>query len=658
MRILSATTGIPAVILSVFVAVFPAFSQTPSQNGAGLAAALSEVSSENWAEAVRIAGTNQDPIAAEIVEWHRLRAGVGTFGQYEAFVNANADWPGLPLLFKASEASIPDGTDANRIVRYFASQKPQTGRGALRLAQAYKALGQTDAANAEAARAWTKFLLSQSEQAALWGGFSNALRAHNVERLDMLLWRQRLNEGMRMYDLVPADQRQLAEARVALQRSKNGVTAMINALPASVSGSGGLAFDRLRWRVDHDDWDGVHDMLVERSTSHEALGRPEYWQDRRRTYARRAMRAGNNQHAYLLASQHFLTPEQNGYKDLEWLAGFLALRKLNDPQRALLHFQKFRASVQSPISVGRAGYWLGRTYEAMGQRDNARAAYTLGATYQTSFYGQLAAERAGLPADRSIAGGDLPQDWTRQAFLRQDSVRAALVLHSAGHYDLTRRFLTHASETMTTTERAALGELAIDLQLPNTALKIGKEAAKSGVVIPRAYYPITDLATFRSNIDPALTMSIARQESELFAQARSSVGALGLMQVMPATAKAVAKGLDIGFSQDRLLNDWQYNATLGNEYLDQMLKRYSGSTVLAAAAYNAGPHRADRWIREYGDPRSPNIDAVDWIETIPFNETRNYVMRVNESMFTYRARISGRTPALNLAQALKTGGGS
>ncbi len=658
MRILSMTSGLPAAIFSVFFAVCAASAQTPSQNGAGLAAALTEVSKENWNEAARLANANQDPIAADIIEWHRLRAGRGNFAQYEAFVNTNPDWPGLPLLYKASEPTIPDGVDARRIIRYFANQKPQTGRGSFRLAQAHKSLGQTNEANAEAARAWTNFLLSQTEQSILWGSFSSTLRAHNIERLDMLLWRQRLTEGMRMYDLVPTEQRQLAEVRVALQRGKGGVNAMINALPASVASSGGLAFDRLRWRVDHDNWDGVHEMLVERSTSLNALGRPEYWQDRRRTYARRAMRAGNHQAAYLLASQHFLTPDQNGYKDLEWLAGFLALRKLNDPQRALLHFQRFRATVESPISVGRAGYWLGRTYEAMGQRDNARTFYTLGATYQTSFYGQLAAERAGLPADRSIAGAELPADWTRQPFLREDSVRAALILHSAGHYDLTRRFLTHASETMSAPERAALGQLAMDLQLPNTALKIGKEAATIGLVLPRAYYPVTDLATFRSNVASELTMSIARQESELFATARSSVGALGLMQVMPATAKSVASGLGIAYSQDRLATDWQYNATIGNAYLDQMLKRYSGSTLLAAAAYNAGPHRADRWIRDYGDPRSPNIDAVDWIETIPFNETRNYVMRVNESLFTYRARISGRTPALNLAQALKIGGGS
>lgn len=649
------SSGFPAAILFI-AAISAAHAQTPTQNGAKLTQALQAVEASDWGTAASIAQRNQDPIAVKIVEWNRLRAGEGTFSEYEAFVDTNPDWPGLPLMMKTSETVIPLNADPMRIRRYFANQQPQTGRGALAFALALKATHNPNDSAAEAARAWRDFNLSQSEQSALWSAFKSALQPYNVERLDRLLWDRRVTEAQRMLPLVSTNQRALAEVRIALLRDKNGVDAMIFALPASLKRDPGLAFDRFRWRIANDYWDSAEAMLVERSTSLANLGRPEYWSDKRRTYARRAMRKGNYQTAYLLASQHFLKPDQSAYKDLEWLAGFIALQKLNDPAQALVHFQKFRASIQSPISVGRAGYWLGRSYEALGESANARASYALAASYQTSFYGQLAAERANLPADQTIAGAHTPPDWTNQPFLQTDSIRAAFLFHFAGEELLARRFFSHAAESMSPIEQSALGQLALDLNRPNTALKIGKLAATNGFVIQQSYYPVTDLARFNGPVPPEAAMAIARQESELYANAQSSVGALGLMQVMPATAKAVAKGLGISYSTTKLAQDWEYNATIGTAYLAEMLERYNGSYVLAAAAYNAGPHRADRWIKDYGDPRNANVDTIEWIETIPFRETRNYVMRVTEALFVYRARISGKAPMMILTHELKRGG--
>ncbi len=656
MRIFSLGRVGVAALLCVLLGTLGATAQTPQRNGAALANTLDLISDQKFAEAARLAASNQDPIAVEIVEWYRLRDSSAPFSDYETFLATNSDWPGLDRLRYVAETQLSESIAPQRIVAFFANQPPQSGQGGLMLARALQDVGRTSEAQAEIIRIWTTFALSEAEQNAILADFGTTLRPYHDERLDMLMWRQRLNEGMRMFGLVSTDARKLAEVRIALQRQENGVDSMIAALPSHLQTNAGLAFDRFRWRREKGYWDSAQDMMVERSRSLDALGRPEYWSDQRRTYARRAMRLGQHQTAYLLASQHFLTPDVEDYKDLEWLAGFIALRKLNNPQQALIHFQKFRASVESPISVGRAGYWLGRTYEALGDMENARISYQLGATYQTSFYGQLSAERAGLPADASLTGSNLPPDWTRQAFLRTDSVRAAILFHNAGRDDLTRWFLVHASETMSVPERAAVAQLAFDMGLPNTALKIAKEAANYGYVIPDAYYPVTELAKFDSPVPPELQMAIARQESELHPLAESPVGALGLMQVMPATAKSVAKRLGITYSRDRLASDWQYNARLGTAYLDEMLDRYSGSIILAAAAYNAGPHRADRWIVDYGDPRSPNIDAVDWIETIPFNETRNYVMRIAESVFVYRMRISGQVQPLTLSEDLKRGG--
>lgn len=643
--------GLPVALAFVVSSVFGVAAQSPSQNGAALAASLHAAEAGEWEKAANLARQNQDPIAVEIIEWNRLRAGNGRFDQYESFLNANADWPGLPLLQKVSEQHIPEGLNPQRVINYFAMQAPQTGWGALRLAQAYQTQGQGAKAGAEAIYAWREFSLSEVEQDALWGRFET-LKPHNADRLDVLLWKRKVTEAGRMLSLVSSTKRALAEVRIALQRDKTGVDAMISALPDLEQRDAGLAYDRFRWRISKDYWDSAHDMLVERSGAYDSLGRPEFWADKRRTYARRAMRNGDDRTAYYLASQHFLTPDQNGYADLEWLSGFLALRKLGDPARAAIHFRNLQVSIVSPISVGRTGYWLGRSYEAMGDAANSKASYALAATYQTSFYGQLAAERAGLAADQSITGTEIPSDWTKQAFLRSDSVRAGFLFHFAGENLLTRRFFTHASESMSVQERAALGQLASDLGQPNTALKIAKTAAANGDVLPNAYYPVTDLAEFAGPVPAELALAIARQESEFNPDAQSSVGAMGLMQVMPATAKIVAKRLGISYSSKSLGNDWKYNAQIGTAYLAQMLERFNGSALLAAAAYNAGPNRVDVWIKEYGDPRTTNVDAIDWIETIPYRETRNYVMRVNEALFVYRARLTGEVPVLELGRKL------
>jgi len=645
-----------AVLVCAVSMVQSVAAQTPAKNGQALAVALDLADQGDWQGAVNLAAKIPDALAFDIITWERLRAGEGAFAEYETFLRNNPDWPGLPLLQKMSEDKIPANATLSRVVGYFSNQKPQTAAGSLRYALALRASNQERAASAEAVRAWTTLSLNDAEQTAFYADFSRALKSYNTERLDYLLWTRRVTEAGQMLNLVPADQRKLAEVRIALQQDKHGVDAMIKALPRSVKNAAGLAYDRFRWRLDKQFWDAAAEMLLQRSTSKDAIGRPEFWASKRQTYARRAMRAGDFATAYKLASQHYLTPDQSGYSDLEWLSGFIALRKLNDPSRALRHFQKFRAAIASPISVGRAGYWLGRTYEALGDKANARTSYGLAANYQTSFYGQLAAERAGLPADPAIIGAGLPPDWTHESFLNSDPVHAAVLLHFAGDELLSRRFFLQAALGLSVAQQAALGQMALDLDQHSTAVKIGKLAAQNGVVIQQSYYPLNALATMESPVPSELAMAIARQESELYAQAQSSVGALGLMQVMPATAKRVAKSLGVAYSRDKLLGDWSYNATIGTGYLKQMLDRYNGNYLLSAAAYNAGPGRADRWIVDYGDPRAPGVDAIDWIETIPYRETRNYVMRVTESLFTYRARISGKLSPLTLAEDLKRGG--
>ena len=381
------------------------------------------------------------------------------------------------------------------------------------------------------------------------------------------------------------------------------------------------------------------------------------WMERRPGLARSALRRGDVRAAYDLAAQNFGTAGSGAdYADAEWLAGYVALTRLDDPALAARHFARFAAAVGTPISLGRAGYWLGLALERAGDEAGAQAAYADGARHQTSFYGQLAAQRGGAPTDPRLAGEGAAPDWREAAFLASPTVQAGRLLALAGDDARASQFLRHAADAMDAEARAALAQMAIDLGLPHVGVRIAKDAAAKGMLLPRQYYPVDAIAQADWPVPTELALAIARQESEFNPRAESAAGALGLMQLMPGTAADVAGALRLGYEPGRLTGDPMYNARLGTAYLAQMLETFDGSYVLAAAAYNAGPRRVDQWLAANGDPRRASVDPVEWIEAIPFEETRNYVMRVLESLHVYRARLQGSAPPIRLAADIERTG--
>ena len=637
------------LILAAFMLAFsPVRAQTPQEDGTQFAAAIEAVVVSDWETASARAARVSDPIALEIIDWYRLRAGDGSFAEYELFLTENADWPGLAKIARKGEVVMTGSVSNRRVLAYFSTRTPQTGLGMQRYAAA---LPPADS-RAVIASAWQDMELNASERANFLADYPRIIAEVHVARLDNLLWSGKRTAAREMLSLVDAGHRALANARLGLQEDSNGVDTLIAAIPPALQNDAGLAYDRFVWRAKKGYSESAIELLLARSVSEASLGRPEKWASRRRTYARRAMRAGDAALAYRIASPHYL-PSGSNYADLEWLSGYLSLRKLGNAPRAVRHFQRFRAAIASPISVGRAGYWLGEAHLAAGDESAAYQAFLMGARFQTSFYGQLAASRAGVAPDALLTGPEFPPDWTKAAFLAEDNVRAGVLFYFAGEPARAKMFLNLAASRLNLRGRAAVAQLLLDLDEPHIALRIAKGAATNGDVIPAPYYPLHGLADFAEAVPAELAMSIARQESEMNAAARSPVGALGLMQVMPATAKTVAHGLGISYSERRLAADWQYNARIGTAYLAQMLERFDGSVLLAAAAYNAGPSRAERWIRDCGDPRLESVDAVDRIESIPYRETRNYVMRVLEAQFVYRARISGQVGPLTLAFELQ-----
>ncbi|MGC9369494.1 MAG: transglycosylase SLT domain-containing protein [Paracoccaceae bacterium] len=639
---------IPTLLCALWLAGSPA---ARAADEAPLVPVMEAVRADEWARAAALA-RGIGAVAEDIVRWRRLRAGEGDFDAYRDFLARRADWPGLDRVRSRGEGTIPEGADPAEIIAYFGGRAPVTGLGALRLVAAYRALGRGGDAQAQAVLTWRSLPLGAKGHADLLDWYGPLLAPHHAARLDALLWQGADDDARLMLSLVDQGWRALAVARMTLRARGGGVDALIAAVPGQLAGDGGLAWERFDWRRDKGRHEDAITLLDERSISAESLGRPERWANWRRIYARRMMRDGQAELAYRLAANHFLA-QGSDYADLEWLAGYIALRQLDEPEVALAHFRRFHSAVETPISLGRAGYWEGRALEALGRAEEAQAAYRAAGQHQTSFYGQLAAEKAGLPMDPALAGTESYPDWRQADFTGSSLIEAARLFHEAGERNLAEWFLTHLAENAGAEGQAQLSGLALDWGEPHIALRIAKVAAGGGTILPRAYFPVTELADLDHPVAPELVLAIARRESEFDPGVTSGAGARGLMQLMPGTARLVAEELEIAYAPGRLLSDPDYNATLGAAYLSRLVEEFGNNVVLVAAGYNAGPGRPRRWVEEFGDPRSAGVDAVDWIETIPFRETRNYVMRVAESLVIYRARLSGEAVPLKLSEELK-----
>ncbi len=622
--------------LLMIVALLMANTANAADGPKPLASAISALQAGRWENAERLA-KRAGPAAETLIEWYRLRAGSGTPDQIEQFLARHGDWPGLALLRRRSEPAFIEATDA-QVLSFFKDSHPRTGAGVLRHAVAQNRAGQKTEAQAGLARAWRNMEFGPQTQALFLSAHGNLLTPHHWARTEMLLWNGKREAAEAMLPLLSSDQQKLANARLAVQGNRRGLDAMIGVLPDALRNDPGLAHDRFNWRIKKGNRQDAIELILRQSALPDGLGQPAKWAGWRRHLARREMREGNARRAYALASSHHLK-SGSSYSDLEWLSGYLALRYLNDPDLALDHFQRFRSAVETPISLGRAGYWIGRTQETLGDREAAQIAYRDGAQYQTSFYGLLAAEKAGIGLDPMLSGAGPKPSWRNAPFTQSELYQVGILALNAGHLSLAERFFVQLSTTLPDDDLPLLGQMAIDLGSPHLAVMIGKQAARRGITLPAPYYALHPLAKMNLPVPTEMSLAIARRESEFDPSVVSGAGAQGLMQLMPGTARDVARDLSLEHEPSRVRSDWRYNAQLGSTYLAQLGTRFDGNVVLVSAGYNAGPQRPINWMEQRGDPRRTNVDVVDWIEHIPFRETRNYVMRVAESLPIYRARL-------------------
>lgn len=605
-----------------------------AEESVALRNALAAAAAKDWPRAEAVA---EGAVGQDIIRWMRLRAGEGTLTEYESFLALRPDWPGLPLLRQKGEVAVARSTTPDRVIAWFTADRPATPAGSMALIRALRASGRAEEAGAEARRAWLRLTFDAAEEDAFLALAGPLAADTHVARAERLLWDDRLSEARRMLPRLPEGPRALTAARLALREGKDGVNALVDRVPVSLRGDPGLAHDRFQWRMDKGLYDSAAELILQRSEAG-TLGRPEAWAARRASLARQLHEMGAGRTAWRVAATHGLAGGAD-YADLEFLAGFIALRNLGDPATARLHFQRLKGAVKTPISLSRADYWLGRAEEAAGNAEAARVAYAAAARHQTAYYGLLAAERLGMTLDlRPLAGGGAADTGALPA---SSVLAAARLLLRAGDRAQGKRFLLHLAGGMDGGGIARLAAMATAMNEPHVALLLAKAAAERGVILPGAYFPVTGMVPDGLPVSRALALAIARRESEFDPSVVSPAGAMGLMQVMPGTAQMMATETGLPYARSRLTTDPGYNVAMGSAYLKVLVDEFGPAVALVAAGYNAGPGRPRRWITAFGDPRAPEVDVVDWVERIPIGETRTYVMRVVESLVIYRALLRG-----------------
>lgn len=604
--------------------------------------------SAKWTTVFRLTQRGENKLVAKILRWqYMVRTGnKATFAQISHFIEGNPDWPWPFSLRRRAEEALAKGGPADMppkaMIDWLDRYPPITPDGRIVLLEALSEIGETERANGLARRIWVHDNLRNSQERRVLRRYRAALsKADHWARLDRLIWDGRWREAQRMLSRVSKTQRALARARIRLSRMHGGVDNAIQRVPASLRNDPGLLYERARWRRRKGKVRAAFEIL---SNLPAEIQRPERWWLERAITARRLLMAGKHEDAFTLVSDHGLWPGSAEFAHAEWLTGWLALRYLDRPAEALLRFERLQAAVRYPISRARAAYWAGRAANVLEDRVAARQWHLEAARYGETFYGQIAGRKIADPDRLDDRPGPTPGAVERAAFESRELVRVVHLLDQIGRDKLVGLFARRIARLDSDPNWLKLTtELADKIGRRDLGVRIARHAYMEGIRVADAAYPL--IAMPKTAVEPALMLAIGRQESNFSVSAISHAGARGMMQLMPSTARSTARKINRRYSRARLTRDADYNIRLGMAHLGHLLKRYDNNYVLAIAAYNAGARATRRWIRVFGDPRGPDVDLIDWIETIPLSETRNYVQRVLETLEIYRDLLDTPGPA-------------
>jgi len=608
-----------------------------ASEAAALGAAFKAVDESRFADARAAVANFNNPLLVRIVEWSVLRVAPrkdADFASTWRFLRESPDWPEPEVLRRQAEDRIGPATPPQEVVRYFTAFPPLTSAGQMRRLEAASAASPADVPKF-ASDSWRNATFRKADEEEFLSKYGQHLSGDDqIARFDRILREGRAPTARELMPKLPPDYQPLAEARLAMATRAADATTVLRGVPAAKLAEPTIKLEQLAWLRRTGNFNDAKAIALQATAN-----QTDAWWNERQQLARDLLAAGHAADAYAVTVPHGQT-KGIAFAEAEFLAGWIALRHLKKPAEAQKHFQTLYDGAPTDFSKSRAAYWLGRTHEAANRPKEATDWFSRAAAFGQTFYGQLAARK--LPGgSRQLPSDPVTSDADQQALAGRELVTVARYIGQSGDSERTRPFLLRLARLVTGPgETLLLAHLASELKRPDVALTIALRATNSGVTLFDASFPVVDLGTTGS-IERALALALTRQESGFNAAAVSSSGALGLMQLLPATAREVAGKMSVPFVQDKLTSDPQYNVALGSQYLAQMLGRFGGSYEIALAAYNAGPGRVAGWLGTMGDPRAGKIDMVDWIEMIPFRETRNYVQSIMAGVGVYRDRLNG-----------------
>jgi len=626
----------PATPTELSQALSSAKALSPAE-AAALGAAFKAVDESRYADARAAVANFNNPLLTRIVDWSVLRVAPRTDADFAStwrFLRENPDWPEPEVLRRQAEDRIGPATPAQEVFRYFTAFPPLTSAGHMRRLEAASAISPASVPKF-AGDSWRNATFKKADEEEFLNKYSQYLSGDDqIARFDRIMREGRAPAARDLLPKLPPDYQPVAEARLAMATKAADATTVLRGVAPARLADPTIKLEQLAWLRRTGNLAEAKALAAQPPAQ-----QTDAWWNERQQLARELLSAGRTADAYAVTVQHGQT-KGIPFAEAEFLAGWIALRHLKKPAEAQKHFQTLYDGAPTDNSKSRAAYWLGRTDEAASRKKEAQEWYSRAAAFGQTFYGQLAGHK--LPGgSRQVPSDPIASDADQQALAGRELVTVARWIGQSGDSERTRPFLLRLARMVTGPgETLLLAHLASELKRPDIALVIAQRATGSGVTLFDASFPVIDLGSTGS-VERALALALTRQESGFNAAAVSSSGALGLMQLLPATAREVAGKMSLPFVQSKLTSDPQYNVALGSQYLSQMLQRFGGSYELALAAYNAGPNRVARWLDTMGDPRSGKIDMVDWIEMIPLRETRNYVQRIMEGVGVYRDRLSG-----------------
>ena len=591
-----------------------------------------------------------DPAGQKLVEWFMLRHSETTanFSRYAAFIAANPEWPSAALLRRRAEARLWQERSDAATVRGFTGDEPISARGKLALARVRLAESDRDAAGRLARAAWRSDELSERVEAEALEMFRDLLtREDHRARMDTRIGAKDLAGARRAAQRLGSDELAIVKACAAVRGKANKALDALDAVATEARQDLGYTLCRIQWMLAQNKIDDAARLTVAASPETMALQDTDQWWRERRSLARKLLDQGKFLMAYQVIRP--AAPPANEYyrADVHFMCGWIALRYLDEPATAAMHFAHIDDGATNPIVLARANYWRGRAAEALGQTEAMRASYEAAAHYPTAYYGQLA--RAKLGRDQIELRAPSPVLASADAPATDERVRAADMLYEIGERDVVLYFVADlGEESSDVTLLEALGELTGRRNDARAMLQVGKRSLGRGLRLDHYAFPTIGIPKHNQigpEIERSIIYSVARTESAFDQRDKSAANAVGLMQVTPEAGRDTAKRFKVSYDWGRMVSDPVYNTQMGAGELSALLSEYNGSHIMTFAGYNAGRGRVRDWVKAYGDPRDPRVDPVDWVERIPFSETRNYVQRVIENMAIYRARFESG-PAL------------